>query len=63
MLDSTQKLEVSNKSNDDDVVITIIPSILVHKLETSQQIINFRKINKSNREWFEKMEKEQKISG
>lgn len=59
MPSSPQEKEVSDKYDTNDDVVTIIPSIIVHKLGTSQQLIDFGKIDKSNQEQFKKMRKKE----
>lgn len=62
MLANPQKVKVSDTSDDeDDVVITVVPTISNHKIDFSQPNTNFSKIDKSNQDWLEKMHKEKKI--
>lgn len=50
MLGSSQRIKVSINFDINEYVVTIMPPILVQKLDTSQKLIDLSKIDKSNQE-------------
>lgn len=52
---------ISDKLEDKDVVVTMIQTISIKKIDFASQPIDYCSIEKHNKEWFEKYHKKQKI--